>query len=145
MVKQITVFLENSEGRLSALCRCLGDAGVSMKALTIAETSEYGLIRIIADDPQNCVKVLTDGGFHASLTDVTAIEVPNRAGGLADLLDKLADLDLNIEYGYCFSTEADRAVDVAAGDPLPAGRREQGVGPRSRLPVDHRGHAGGPA
>ena len=112
MVKQITVFLENSEGRLSALCRCLGDAGVSMKALTIAETSEYGLIRIIADDPQNCVKVLTDGGFHASLTDVTAIEVPNRAGGLADLLDKLADLDLNIEYGYCFSTEADRAVDV---------------------------------
>lgn len=112
MVKQITVFLENSEGRLSALCRCLGDAGVSMKALTIAETSEYGLIRIIADDPQNCVKVLTDGGFHASLADVTAIEVPNRAGGLADLLDKLADLDLNIEYGYCFSTEADRAVDV---------------------------------
>ena len=112
MVKQITVFLENSEGRLSALCRCLGDAGVSMKALTIAETSEYGLIRIIADDPQNCVKVLTDGGFHASLTDVTAIEVPNRAGGLADLLDKLADLELNIEYGYCFSTEADRAVDV---------------------------------
>lgn len=112
MVKQITVFLENSEGRLSALCRCLGDAGFSMKALTIAETSEYGLIRIIADDPQNCVKVLTDGGFHASLTDVTAIEVPNRAGGLADLLDKLADLDLNIEYGYCFSTEADRAVDV---------------------------------
>lgn len=112
MVKQITVFLENSEGRLSALCRCLGDAGVSMKALTIAETSEYGLIRIIADDPQNCVKVLTDGGFHASLTEVTAIEVPNRAGGLADLLDKLADLDLNIEYGYCFSTEADRAVDV---------------------------------
>ena len=112
MVKQITVFLENSEGRLSALCRCLGDAGVSMKALTIAETSEYGLIRIIADDPQNCVKVLTDGGFHASLTDVTAIEVPNREGGLADLLDKLADLDLNIEYGYCFSTEADRAVDV---------------------------------
>lgn len=112
MVKQITVFLENSEGRLSALCRCLGDAGVSMKALTIAETSEYGLIRIIADEPQNCVKVLTDGGFHASLTDVTAIEVPNRAGGLADLLDKLADLDLNIEYGYCFSTEADRAVDV---------------------------------
>ena len=112
MVKQITVFLENSEGRLSALCRRLGDAGVSMKALTIAETSEYGLIRIIADEPQNCVKVLTDGGFHASLTDVTAIEVPNRAGGLADLLDKLADLDLNIEYGYCFSTEADRAVDV---------------------------------
>lgn len=112
MVKQITVFLENSEGRLSALCRCLGDAGFSMKALTIAETSEYGLIRIIADDPQNCVKVLTDGGFHSSLTDVTAIEVPNRAGGLADLLDKLADLDLNIEYGYCFSTEADRAVDV---------------------------------
>ena len=112
MVKQITAFLENSEGRLGALCKCLAAADVNMKALTIAETSDYGLVRIIADKPETAAKALSEANFHASLTDVTAIEVPNRAGGLADLLDKLADLDLNIEYGYCFSTEGERAIDV---------------------------------
>ena len=112
MVKQITAFLENSEGRLGALCKCLAQADVNMKALTIAETSDYGLVRIIADKPEAAVEALANANFHASLTDVTAIEVPNRAGGLADLLDKLADLDLNIEYGYCFSAEGERAIDV---------------------------------
>ena len=112
MVKQVTVFLENSEGRLSALCRCLSEANVNMKALTIAETSDYGIIRIIADDPNKSIEALTAANFHASLTDVTAIEVPNQAGGLAGLLEKLSDLDLNIEYGYCFSTATDSAVDV---------------------------------
>ncbi len=112
MIKQITAFLENSEGRLSALCKCLAAADVNMKALTIAETSDYGLIRIIADKPEEAAAALSAANIHASLTDVAAIEVPNRAGGLADLLDKLADLDLNIEYGYCFSTEGDRAIDV---------------------------------
>ncbi len=112
MIKQVTVFLENSEGRLGAMCRCLGDADIDMKALTIAETSDYGLIRVIVAEPERAVEALKDAGFHASLTNVTAIEVPNRPGGLADLLDQLSDLDLNIEYGYCFSVGTDRAVDV---------------------------------
>ncbi len=112
MIKQVTVFLENSEGRLGAMCRCLGDANVDMKALTIAETSDYGLVRVIASNPDEAVAALKNDGFHATLTNVSAIEVPNRPGGLADLLDKLADLDLNIEYGYCFSVGTDRAVDV---------------------------------
>ena len=112
MIKQVTVFLENSEGRLGAMCRCLGDAHVDMRALTVAETSDYGLVRIIVTEPEVAVEALKDAGFHATLTSVTAIEVPNRPGGLADLLDKLADLNLNIEYGYCFSTCSEHAIDV---------------------------------
>ena len=112
MVKQITVFLENSEGRLAALCRTLADAGVSMSALTIADTTDYGVVRIICDNPDGALKVLTESDFRAVSTMVSAIQVPNRPGGLADLLDKLDSLDLNIEYGYCFSVNNELAVDV---------------------------------
>lgn len=112
MIDQISVFLENREGRLAALCRCLGDANVNMSTLTIADTTEFGLVRIIADDPQGAVDALDAAGFRAALTRVSAIEVPNRPGGLAELLELLDDLDVNIEYGYCFSLCEERAVEV---------------------------------
>ena len=112
MIDQITVFLENSEGRLAALCRTLADAGVSMSALTIADTTDYGVVRIICDKPAHALEVLEQADFRAVATKVSAIQVPNRPGGLADLLDTLGSLDLNIEYGYCFSINGDTAVDV---------------------------------
>jgi len=112
MIDQITVFLENSEGRLNALCRTLSDAGVSMSALTIADTTDYGVVRIICDDPQKALDALTASDYRALATKVSAIQVPNRPGGLADLLDTLDALKLNIEYGYCFSINGDVAVDV---------------------------------
>lgn len=112
MIRQLTVFLENSEGRLAALTDCLGEAGVNMHALTISETSEYGLVRIIVDDPDKALAALEAGGFRATIARVSAIEVPNRPGGLAQLLHVLEDMGLNIEYGYCFSSDAGRAVDV---------------------------------
>ena len=108
-MKQITVFLENEKGRLSAVTRCLADAGINMQALTIAESAEYGLVRIICDKPEEALKV---GDYRAIATDVVAIEVSNQAGGLAKLLETLDGLDLNIEYGYCFSTGQDTAIDV---------------------------------
>lgn len=112
MIDQITVFLENSEGRLAALCRTLADADISMAALTIADTTDYGVVRIICDKPEKAIEVLNAGDFRAVATKVSAIEVPNRPGGLADLLDTLEALELNIEYGYCFSINGDKAVDV---------------------------------
>ncbi len=111
MIDQVTVFLVNSEGRLSALCRTLADAGINMSALTIADTAEYGLVRIICDDPARAVAVLKEADYHAVTTKVCAIAVPNHTGGLAALLATLDELDLNIEYGYCFSL-GDQAVDV---------------------------------
>ncbi|RRF89064.1 MAG: amino acid-binding protein [Coriobacteriaceae bacterium] len=112
MIDQLTVFLENSEGRLAKLCRALADADINMKALTIADTTEYGVVRIICDDAERARDYLDQKGYRAMVTKVTAIEVPNRPGGLADLLGVLDDLDIPVEYGYCFSTAGDRAVDI---------------------------------
>ena len=111
-MKQITVFLENEKGRLSAVTRCLADAGINMQALTIAESAEYGLVRIICDKPEEALTALKVGDYRAIATDVVASEVSNQAGGLAKLLETLDGLDLNIEYGYCFSTGQDTAIDV---------------------------------
>ena len=112
MIDQITVFLENSEGRLAALCRALADAKVNMMALTIADTADYGVVRIICDDAVKAQKALNDADYRTVVTKVAAIAVPNHPGGLAELLEALDDLNLNIEYGYCFSAADDRAVDV---------------------------------
>ena len=112
MIDQITVFLENSEGRLAALCRTLADASVNMSALTIADTTDYGVVRIICDDPNRALEVLNEADFRAVATKVSAIAVPNEPGGLAKLLNTLDNLKLNIEYGYCFSVNGETAVDV---------------------------------
>ena len=112
MIDQLTVFLENTEGRLAKLCRALADADVNMKALTIADTAEYGVVRIICDDPARARDELQEKGWRAMVTKVAAIEVANRPGGLANLLGVLDDLDIPVEYGYCFSTKGDRAVDI---------------------------------
>ena len=112
MIDQLTVFLENSEGRLAALCRTLADANVNMQALTIADTTDYGVVRIICDEPARALEVLDNADFRAVSTKVSAIGVPNRPGGLAELLATLDELNLNIEYGYCFSLKDDMAVDV---------------------------------
>ena len=112
MIEQITVFLENAKGRLAALCRVLADADISMHALTVADTADYGVARIIADRPQQAHQVLNDAGFRTSLTKVLAIEVPDHAGGLVALLDVFDSAGINVEYAYCFAVEGGKAVDV---------------------------------
>ena len=112
MIMQLTVFLENSEGRLQALCRTLADAGVNMSALTIAEASDYGVVRIICDNVFHAVDVLDEAGFRAAKTKVLAVELPDRPGALAELLEALDTTKVNIEYGYCFQTMGDTAVFV---------------------------------
>jgi hypothetical protein len=112
MIDQITVFLENDKGRLAALCRTLGDAQISMHALTVADTAQYGVVRIIADSPAKAYEVLNEKGFRASLTKVFAIEVPDHAGGLAVLLEAFDAENVNVEYAYCFAAEGNKAIDV---------------------------------
>jgi len=116
MIDQITVFLENDKGRLAAICRCLGDAGISMHALTVADTASFGVVRIIADRPQQAYEVLNQQGFRASLTKVIAVEVHDAAGGLAALLDALDEADINVEYAYCFTVEGGHAIDILRVD-----------------------------
>ena len=110
MIDQITVFLENDKGRLAALARCMGDAGVNMSELSIADTADYGLVRIICNDSAAAQAALQAGGYRSLVTQVVVVEAPNRPGGLAELLEALDELDANIEYGYCFSRREDQAV-----------------------------------
>ena len=110
MINQITVFLENTEGRLAELCRSIASAEVNMLALTIADTSEYGVVRILCDKPEKALETLDAGGYRAIATQVVAVRVPNQPGGLANLLEALDKLGLNIEYGYCFSHQGENAV-----------------------------------
>ena len=127
MIMQLTVFLENSEGRLAALCRTLADANVNMSALTIAETSEYGVVRIICNDVFRAVDVLEDAGFRAAKTKVLAVELPDRPGALADLLEALDATKVNIEYGYCFQTDGNNAIHVFKIDPAARAEAEAAI------------------
>lgn len=123
-VKQVSVFLENKEGRLYELCRTLGDAGVNMRALCVAETADYGVVRLIADKPERAVEALREAGFTVAETDVLAVEIPDRPGGLADVLAVLADAGINVEYLYCFvEPRGDRAIDVMRVEDIPGAMR----------------------
>ena len=124
---QLTVFLENSEGRLADLCRTLADANINMSALTIAETSDYGIVRIICNDVFRAVDVLEDAGFRATKTKVLAVEVPDRPGALAELLEALGSTNVNIEYGYCFQSNGDVAIDVLKIKPEDRDRAEAAI------------------
>ncbi|MBR2281260.1 MAG: hypothetical protein IJ863_01405 [Spirochaetales bacterium] len=99
-VKQISVFLENKSGQLAHLCRIIADAGIDLKALNIAETSDYGVLRIITDRPLKTLSVLTRESLVCTICDVVAVTVPNAPGGLAGILDVIAEKGISIEYMY---------------------------------------------
>lgn len=102
MVKQISIFLENKCGRLGDVTRTLGRHNINIRALTIADTSDFGILRLIVDQPEKAVEALKEEGFMASVTEVIAIEVPDEPGGLAGVLEYLEEAGINIEYLYSF-------------------------------------------
>lgn len=113
MIQQLSVFLENSTGRLGQLARALGNSRINMRALMVADTEQFGIVRIIADEPHRAKNILEGMGFSAMLTPVVAVEVPDRPGGLADVLEALGESGLSVEYAYCFvEPQGECAVDV---------------------------------
>lgn len=102
MVKQISLFLENKKGRLAHVCRVIGDAGINIRALSIADTTDFGVLRLIVNDPEKAFEVLKKEGFVVSITDVLAIQVPDVPGGLAGVLEQLNSAGINVEYAYAF-------------------------------------------
>lgn len=98
IIQQISVFLENRAGQLSEITKLISDNGIDLQAINIAETSDYGILRLIADDADKASELLRDNGFVFSITPVVAVSVPNVPGGLSTLLGVLADEDINIEY-----------------------------------------------
>jgi len=99
---QISVFLENRKGRLYEVCSLLGKTGINIRALTIAETESFGVLRIVVDKSDLAIKTLKANGFVANLTDVIAVEVGDKPGGLAAILKVFSDNDINVEYMYGF-------------------------------------------
>ena len=102
-VKQISVFVENKPGMLAELANALNENKINMRALSLAETKDFGIIRLILDDPFNAVRVLKDGGYICSITKVLAIAISNKPGSLGKVMQILGDNQINVEYTYAFT------------------------------------------
>jgi hypothetical protein len=112
-VKQISIFLENKPGRLAEVTEILTEAGINMRALTLADTADFGVLRIIVNDNRRCMEVLQQNDYIAQETDVIAVEIPDRPGGLHDVLVLLDRSHVNIEYMYVFvEKKVDNAIVI---------------------------------
>ena len=112
-VEQISVFLENKSGRLAEVMRALGNAGINIRALSIADTSDFGILRIIVNDKDKALAVLKEKDFTVSKTEVVAVEVADTPGGLSKILDLLDNQGVNVEYMYAFiERSSDNAVII---------------------------------
>lgn len=104
MVHQISVFLENRTGQFAEITAILADHGVDLRAISIAETADYGILRLIVDDAQKAAAILNQHGYLLSMTPVLVIAVPDRPGGIAPVLATLAEGNIGIEYMYSLFT-----------------------------------------
>ena len=107
-IKQISIFLENKTGRINEVTKILGKNGINMHAFSMAETTDFGILRLIVTEVEKAVEVLRNENFAVMLTDVVCISCPNVAGSLSKILDKLAENEIFIEYMYAFA-EGDKA------------------------------------
>jgi hypothetical protein len=101
-VEQISIFLENKSGRLAEVMGVLFEAGINIRALYLADTADFGILRLIVNDTEKARKVLKDNGFTVEKTKVVAIEVPDKPGGLSSILNTIKDEEINVEYMYAF-------------------------------------------
>lgn len=122
---QLSLFLENKSGQLSAPCHKLAEANINILTMSLADTQQFGILRLIVDDWEKARKVLEDSGMVVNLTDVIGIEVFDKPGGLDKLLTMIEECDLNVEYMYAFTFGQDnkaviifRFEDVDAAIPL---------------------------
>jgi len=127
-VEQIAVFLENKSGRLAEITRILAENEINIRALSVADTADFGILRLIVDKVDLAKEVLRGGGFTVGKTNVVAVEVPDRSGGLASVLKVAHEAGLNVEYMYAFVNksganavlifrfdEMDKAIEVMQG------------------------------
>lgn len=106
MIKQISIFLENEPGRLVKVAKILGNANINIRALTVAETSDFGILRLIVDDPERAYSILKENNIAVVMDDVLGVEVVDKPGGLARIAEILSNQNINIEYVYAFVTNS---------------------------------------
>jgi len=116
IIKQLTVFLENKTGRLNEVTQLLGNAGINMSAMSLADTSEFGILRMMVSEPERAILILKDAEFSARLTDVVCLNSPNEPGALARALDILSGEGVFIEYLYAYSMDNKSANIVLKPD-----------------------------
>ena len=117
-IKQLSIFVENKHGRLEAIIDALGKNGVNISALSIADTTDFGILRLIVDDTEKAKKTINDIGVIAKVTDVIAVYIDDRTGGLASVLKVVSDGGVSIEYMYAFlgRTEGKALMVLKADD-----------------------------
>lgn len=103
-ISQISVFVENRPGRLADITAVLAKSGIDIRALSVADTSDYGILRLIVNDPKSAVEALRSEGMTASATQVLGIIIPDEPGGLARAIKVLSDAQISVEYAYAFIT-----------------------------------------
>ncbi len=131
-IRQISIFLENRKGRLAEVTDVLARERINIRALSLADTADFGVLRIIVNDPQRCLKVLQENRIIAQATDVLAVEIEDQPGGLHRMLEACDRNGLNIEYMYAFVgkkegnaivifkiDEVERAIEVLTADGIP--------------------------
>ena len=112
-IKQISVFLENTTGRLSEVTKTLANAGINLRAISIADTADFGILRIIADKNEKAIEALNAAGFTTRQTDVVAVEIDDVPGSLAKLMELFQNSQINIEYLYAsLEGQAGKAVVI---------------------------------
>jgi hypothetical protein len=113
IIQQVSVFLENQPGTLIGVLTVLKENSVNIRALSLADTADFGILRLIVDDPQVLTEILRKAGLTAKLTAVLAVTVKDRPGDLAEQIEKLAEASINIEYMYAFAAVNDKDAHVA--------------------------------
>ncbi len=116
IIKQLSVFLENKTGRLNEVTQLLGNAGINMSAFSVADTSEFGILRVIVSEPEKALAILKEAEFSGRLTDVVCLNSPNEPGALARALDILSEEGVFIEYLYAYSMDVKSANIVLKPD-----------------------------
>ncbi len=118
LAKQVSVFIENRQGRLGEVLKVLKENNVNILSLSLADTTEYGLLRLILNNPELAKEKLTEQGFSTLLTEILVIEISHKSGSLQDFLTILSNNDINIEYMYGLSIDGDKASVVLKASEL---------------------------
>lgn len=113
---QLSIFLENKTGRLNDVTKVLSKAGINMRAFSVADNSDFGILRLLVDDTEKAKQVLKENGFAVSTTDVIALNISNTVGMLDKILDQLAQAKVYIEYMYAFSDGEKASVAIKPDD-----------------------------
>ena len=112
LIKQISVFVENKSGRLSDILNVIGKNGIDISALSIADTTDFGIVRMIVNDPDKAAEILKSNNLVVKVTDVIALAVADKPGGLAVEIEKLKNAGISIEYMYAFIGKSDKGALV---------------------------------